>query len=293
MIPAPTLSPRDVRAGPPWKDPGHPGMSHEALSKVPFEELLRRARAGDMRALDELFRRSQRRVGKWAGQLRASPSPGGVRPSDIAQDVAMLASRAFSQFEESTEGQWFAWLKQILRNHKAEAARAAHREKREPPGILSLDTTEAEGAVSPETSPSQLTARQQEWHRLFVCIYQLPDDSREAIVLCHLQDLSIAEAARLMGKTKKSVEGLLARGWQRVKERMRTELRPGNAEDPTPAPLSDAETALLDWLQRRDASEKVDPAAFLAEHPTCADELRDMLHWMERLQAHRPKRPTK
>jgi RNA polymerase sigma-70 factor (ECF subfamily) len=268
-------------------------MSHEALSKVPFEELLQRARASDAQALDELFRRSKRRLGKWAGRRRASPAPGGARPSDIAQDVAMLASRAFPQFQGSTERQWFGWLKEILRNHKEESRRAANRQKREPPGILPLDSSEAEGAPSPEMSPSQLTARQEEWHRLFVCIYQLPDASREAIVLCHLQDLPIAEAARHLGRTRKSVEGLLARGWQRVKDRMRTELRPGTAEEPTPAPLSDAETALLEWLQRRDAGEKVEPAAFLARHPACADELRDMLHWMERLQAHRPKPPTK
>jgi len=34
----------------------------------------------------------------------------------------------------------------------------------------------------------------------------------------------------------------------------------------------------------------VDPAAFVAEHPACADELRDMLDWITRIQAIRPTR---
>jgi RNA polymerase sigma-70 factor (ECF subfamily) len=268
-------------------------MSHEALPKVPFEELLQRARARDARAFNELLEHSQRKLKKWTSRRRASALPGGARPSDIGQDVVLRAFREFHQFKGSTEREWFGWLKQIYRNYLAQSHRHAHREKREPPGILPLDSIEAVKAPSPEKSPSQFTVRREEWHRLFACIYSLPDDWKEAIVLCHLQELSLAEAARLMERTEKSVAGLLLRGWQQVRTRMRAELGPEAVAAPDPPPLSEEETALLAYLRRCSSGERVDPTAFIAEHPTCADELRDMLHWIERLQALRPTPPKK
>lgn len=41
---------------------------------------------------------------------------------------------------------------------------------------------------------------------------KLPDAQREAMILCHYQELSNAEAAEIMGKTVKAVESLLVRG---------------------------------------------------------------------------------
>ncbi len=56
--------------------------------------------------------------------------------------------------------------------------------------------------------------------------------------------------------------------------------------------LDAAAEALLAYLQRRDAGKRVEPEVFIAEYPACAEELRAMLQWIERLQALRPSAPS-
>jgi RNA polymerase sigma-70 factor (ECF subfamily) len=62
-------------------------------------------------------------------------------------------------------------------------------------------------------------------------------------------------------------------------------------QDEADTALNSAAAALLTYLRRRDAGEPVDAATFVKMCPDCTDELRDMLHWIERLQALRPASP--
>jgi RNA polymerase sigma-70 factor (ECF subfamily) len=266
-------------------------MSREALSEVSFEELLQRVRSGDASAFNELFRRSRPTLDKLAARHRDRVPPDGARPSDISQALSERVLRGFSTFKGNTAGEWFGWLKKVFRNHMVQSSRDAHRQKREATGIVSLDGEEAVEVPSHDRSPSQITADREEWRRLFACIYELPEDQREAIILHELEELPVAEIARHMGTTKSSVEGLLHRGWKRVKARMKGEL---DAEAVGGlASQGEATVAFMAYLRLREVGEKVDRDAFIAEHPTCADELRDMLHWIERFQAYRPRPSTK
>ncbi len=111
--------------------------------------------------------------------------------------------------------------------------------------------------------------------------------------LCYLKELPVAEVAQRMGKTKHAVEGLLQRGLRTLRARMAesTSAEPLASSGP-PADTEAAAAALVVYLRRRDAGEALDPASFVAEHPDCAAELREMLHWIERLQALRPVDPN-
>jgi RNA polymerase sigma-70 factor, ECF subfamily len=264
-------------------------MDHESISGVSIEELLRRARAGDEGALEELFNRCRPELGKWAARVVSRLRPGAARPSDLVQDTALHAFRGFSTFNGTTEAEWFAWLQQVLHNQTEQSRRKQERKKRGPHGTASLDDPEALATPAPEKSPSQVTSDQEEWRLLLAHLYQLPDDWRDAIWLCHLKELPVAEAARRMGRSEGSVAGLLQRGFKALKERMAKSPEAETGEPSSlPPTLNEAAAALLTYLQRRDAGEKVDPVAFIAEYPDCADELRGMLEWIERLQALRP-----
>jgi len=260
-------------------------MGHEELSEPSIEELLRRARDGEADALEELFRQCQPTLEKWADRSFSRPPPGGTSPSDIVQDTAEHAFRQFSKFKGATQGEWFAWLHTIFHNQATDLVRSAQRQKRAVPGTVSMDSSEALEAPSPHKSPSQATAHQEEWRQLLAHLFQLPDDQRDAIWLCHLKELPVAEVAQLMGKTEGSVAGLLQRGLRALRTHM-------GEPASTSAAMNEAAAALLTYLQRRDAGEKMDAATFLAGHPACAEELSAMLHWMERLQALRPLSPN-
>jgi RNA polymerase sigma-70 factor (ECF subfamily) len=265
-------------------------MGHETMPEVSIEELLRRARAGDEDAREQLFALCRSKLDEWASRKVFRMKPGLPRPSDLVQETSLRAFSGLSTFSGTTEAEWFAWLKRIFRNQAAQSLRDTRRKKRDAPSTVPLDGPEALAAAARQESPSQVTSLQEEWRLLLAHLYQLPDDQRDAIWLCHLKELPVAEAARRLGKTEPAVAGLLQRGLKALRARMveglGTEMR---GEPPgITATLNDAAAALLSYLRRRDAGERVEPAAFIAEHPDCADELRAMLHWIERLQALRP-----
>ena len=268
-------------------------MGAQVLSGLSIEELLRRARAGDEGAMEELFRRCRLRLAKWASKPAHRGQPGGARPSDVSQDAALRAFQHFSTFQGSTEAEWYTWLKKIFLNQATQLLRNARRKKREAPGTVPLDTPEAQEAPMSQKSPSQATAHQEEWRLLLANLFQLPEDQHKAIYLCHLKELPVAEVARLMGRTEASVASLVQRGLRTLRVRM---VEGAGAEAGMPSSMAaawnDAAAALLMYLRRRETGEDVDPAAFAAEHPGCADELRVMLHWIGRLQSLRPSLPA-
>ncbi|RJS22534.1 RNA polymerase subunit sigma [Corallococcus sp. H22C18031201] len=260
---------------------GRVGMSRNAWSKVATEELLRGARGGERAALDELFRRCQRKLVSWAARSGPRTPRGGVRASDIAQDTALRAFDKFTTFNGTTEAELLAWLKRILANQSAQLARGAGRQKRSAGSTVPLDSVEAETIPSRGRSPSQVVLERESWRRLLSYLYALPAAQQDAIKLCHLDELPVAEVARRMGRTQASVAGLLLRGLRHLKSRMNE----GAADISSDA----TRAALMTYLQKRDSGEKVDPEAFIAANPDCADELRAQLELMGRIRELRPK----
>lgn len=258
-------------------------MDRDGGAGPSLNELIHRARAGDHDAIEALFARCQPVLERMAAQRLGRLPAGIARPSDIVQETALHAYKGFEGFKGSTEAEWFAWLQSIFWSRTRQSIRDARRKKREAASLVSMDTPEAAEAPSLEKSPSQVSALHEEWWQLLGHIHQLPDDQREAIWRCHLKELPVAEVARIMGRSPESVAGLLQRGLHTLRQRMA-----GKA----PAPSDDAAEALLIYLRRRDRGEKVNMAAFVAEHPGCADELSAMLHWIERIQATKPAAAT-
>jgi RNA polymerase sigma-70 factor (ECF subfamily) len=253
------------------------------LSALPIEGLLQRARQGEPAALEELFRRCQHQLEHWASPYASAPA--GVRPSDISQEAAQRAFQRFASFRGTTEGEWFAWFKRIFLNQAAELLREAGREQHAAPTIPLDEEAELEVPAS-QHSPSQHTAQREEWRELLAHLSRLPESQREAIRLYYLKELRVAEVARELGKSEDAVASLLQRGLSTLRQRM------AGAAGPEPEGASAVAAAFRAYLRRREAGEAVEPGSFAAEHPDCADELRGMLHWVERLQALRPSSPA-
>lgn len=276
-------------SGAPWKNRTRRIMGPRALSSMSVEELIRRAREGDEAALEDLIHRSGPKLAKRASRHRARVEPGGARPSDIAQETALRAWSRFASFNGTTEAEWFVWLERILHSRAEQSARRARRKKRNAGGARPLDSSVATTAPAPDQSPSQAAAEKEDWKRLLGCVYDLPEDQRDAIWFRLMEALPVAEVARRMGRTETSVAGLL----QRACKTLRSGMAESSSEDAgeragRAGTSSEAASALLAYLRRRDAGEQVEEAAFIAEHPGCADELRAILHWIERMQSLRP-----
>jgi RNA polymerase sigma-70 factor (ECF subfamily) len=92
---------------------------------------------------------------------------------------------------------------------------------------ISLETENAEMeqtlgstllAVGPAPNEQALAAERAAAVR--AAVGQLPEDMREAIVLCEWEELSLAEAATILETTPKAVESRLYRARQMLRERL-------------------------------------------------------------------------
>jgi RNA polymerase sigma-70 factor, ECF subfamily len=152
--------------------------------------------------------------------------------SDAAQQTLLQAHARRGQFRGQSEAEWQAWLRAILANVLAAAARQfsaeardLHRE-RSLEGELELSSSRLGSLlVADQSSPSERAVRGEEVLRLAQAIAQLPADQQRVVELHHLKGLPVAEVAELIGRTRPAVVGLLFRGLKRLRELL---------EDPSP-----------------------------------------------------------
>jgi RNA polymerase sigma-70 factor (ECF subfamily) len=145
--------------------------------------------------------------------------------SDIAQQAILQAHRSRAQFRGGTEAEWLGWLRAILANTLAAAARRFGALSRGPGRERSLEA-ELEGSSSrlecllaaDQSSPSDRAALGEELLRLARALTVLPEDQRRVVELHHLKGLPIAEVALEVGRTRAAVVGLLYRGLRRLRE---------------------------------------------------------------------------
>ena len=154
--------------------------------------------------------------------------------SDVVQQAILQAHEGRAQFRGSTEAEWLAWLRAILANVLAAAARRFGTEARAVGRERSLEA-ELERSSSrlecllaaDQTSPSQRAVRGEELLRLAAALTRLPDDQRQVVELHHLKGLPVAEVAAQVGRSRAAVVGLLFRGLKRLRQMLR---EPGEDE---------------------------------------------------------------
>jgi RNA polymerase sigma-70 factor (ECF subfamily) len=147
-------------------------------------------------------------------------------PADVVQDTLLLAHQSLGQFRGQTEAELRAWLRSILANALAGAARrfllrgkrAVGREQSLEAGLAESSSRLEACLAGHQSSPSQQAQRHEELLRLAAALTQLPEKQRQAVELHHLKGCSLEEIADQLGCTKPAVAGLLRRGLPRLRE---------------------------------------------------------------------------
>jgi RNA polymerase sigma-70 factor, ECF subfamily len=145
--------------------------------------------------------------------------------SDLVQQTLLKAHAKRGQFRGRNEVEFTAWLREILANNLAETARrfgTAGRDialERSIEDALSASAARLERCLAADaTSPSEHAARNEQVLRLAQALTNLPEDQRRAVELHHLKDCQVADVARQMGRSTRSVAGLLLRGMRELRE---------------------------------------------------------------------------
>jgi RNA polymerase sigma-70 factor (ECF subfamily) len=170
----------------------------QEIPSVSDEELARQAQAGSLAAFEELVYRYEGRIHAFVAQF----CRGGADAGELTQDTFVRAFQRMAQFDSRRA--FAPWLftiarRQCIDRHRREAPRA------EAP----LPDAVAEG------DPAELAARREDGQSLWrIARKRLGASQFQALWLHYAEDMSVAQVAQVMGKTRVHVKVLLFRARQ-------------------------------------------------------------------------------
>jgi len=150
---------------------------------------------------------------------------GKLDPSDVVQQTMLRACAGFDQLRGREPGQVAAWLRKVLARTLADVVRDLERAKRDIGRERSLEDAMGRSAsdleawlAAEQSSPSEKAERNEQLLRLADALCHLPDDTREAVVLKHCRDWTLAEIGEHLGRTPSAVASLLHRGLKQLRD---------------------------------------------------------------------------
>jgi RNA polymerase sigma-70 factor, ECF subfamily len=141
--------------------------------------------------------------------------------NDLAQETFVRVFQHRASFK--ADAKFTTWLYAIAGN----LARNHHRWRSRHPNVsldaASEDTDQSLGDVLPASaaSPSEAAVKEEQSQAVRAAVEALPEDMREAIILCEWQDLAVAEAAAVLNTTLKAVESRLYRARNLLREKLK------------------------------------------------------------------------
>ncbi len=174
-----------------------------------FGSLLRKARAGDQRAWDVLYR--------WlAPQLLGYLSSGPLDdPEDVLGQVFLDVARRIGEFKGGHEG-FRAWVFTIARARRVDEIRRWARRREE-----HLDTAEHELIAAP-TDVAEDVVAEVAGSEILGLLAELTDDQAEVLALRFVSGLTAAEVAEVTGRSTGAVEQLQHRAVRSLRRALAT-----------------------------------------------------------------------
>lgn len=194
--------------------------------------LLREARHGHDEAFGRLFEAFRRHLLLLAHHELPPLLRGKLGASDLVQETAVDARRAFDAFRGSTAEECFAWLRSILRNNVVDAVRRYATSQKRAAGLeisLASPTGRREGAVleAPRGLPDASVIRREEALCVASAMARLAPDDQMVLRLRYWEGLSFVEIGSRMDRSGDAVRQLWYRAVIRLQEQLRIKSLPG------------------------------------------------------------------
>lgn len=186
-----------------------------AQTEGEFSELLKRAKAGDLAAFDQIMIRHERPVFSVALRLLNRPEDA----QDAAQEVFLRLYKNLRRFDQARE--FSPWLYRMTVNVCRDIGR--RRSRHSAPSLEALTGLEEADAGAPDPRAQAVWAQQKRIVR--EALKGLPEKQRAALVLRDLEGLSTCEVARILGSSQATVRSQVSTARLRIKKYVERFLR--------------------------------------------------------------------
>lgn len=190
------------------------------------DQLLDRSAQGDDDARNELLLRHRGRLRNMVAVRLDRRLAARIDPSDVVQEVMAEVARRFPEYLRERPMPFYAWLRQLAWDrlvdlHRRHVHAKRRNVRREQAGILVLPDESAvalaDRLVSSATGPSEVLLREEARQRVHKALGDLPAIYRDVLELRHLEQMSVAETAAVLGVTEGAVKTRHLRALQRLR----------------------------------------------------------------------------
>jgi RNA polymerase sigma-70 factor (ECF subfamily) len=179
------------------------------------EDLLRRSAAGDEGAFSALYLRRQAGIYRYALHMCGS----GSEAEEVSQEVFLTVIREGGRFDPS-RGSVQSYLYGIARN---QVLRVLQRDR----VYAAFEDEAGADSVQSGDDPLRDLTRTQSIEAVRHAVLRLPENYREAVVLCDLEEMTYADAADALGVPIGTVRSRVNRGRALLVEKLKASWRPG------------------------------------------------------------------
>jgi RNA polymerase sigma-70 factor (ECF subfamily) len=176
---------------------------------------MKRLGAGHDAALNDLMDRHAGRVFHFLSRMVGNEDDA----HDLAQETFVRVFRSCKSFR--ADQRFSTWLYTIAAN----LARNHFRWRSRHPTVPletgpDLDGQKKELPPAKDLRPDEIVISEERRRAVLIAVQRLPEELREAIVLCEWEDRSVAEAAEVLAATPKAVESRLYRARKILREQL-------------------------------------------------------------------------
>jgi RNA polymerase sigma-70 factor, ECF subfamily len=195
-------------------------------SRPDTDALLGRIEQGDQAAVGELLDRHRARLARMVSVRMDERLAMRIDASDVVQEAMIIALQRLPEYLQDRPVVFYPWLRQIawerlVELHRRHVHAGKRSVRREEPGLSDASSVELVRRIAASgTDPLGHLIRDELRARSRAALDRLGANDREILVLRHLEELTSAEAAAILGITEEAAIQRHVRALRRLRRQL-------------------------------------------------------------------------